>query len=71
MGRSPSTVRFVEAFRRILRAIYLSRPALADEIQSYAWDHFQGTRFWFETNLTSDEIIAVNKALELLKAKNG
>jgi hypothetical protein len=56
----------VEAFRRIFRAIYPGRPALADEIQSYAWDDFGGVRFWFGTHLTSDEVIAVNKAFELL-----
>lgn len=66
MGRSPRTVKLVEAFRTILRAIYPRRPALADEIQSYAWDHFGGVRFWFGTHLTSDEIIAVNQAFKLL-----
>jgi len=44
MGRSPSTVRFVEAFRRILRAIYPERPGLADEIESYAWLYFDPNR---------------------------
>src|SRR6516164_6333876 len=48
--------------RRILRAIYPERPALADEIQSYDWDHFGGVQWWFGTHLTSDEVIAVNKA---------
>jgi hypothetical protein len=62
----PEWIALTEAFRMILRSKHPVRPALADEIQSYAWDHFQGTRFWFETNLTSDEIIAVNKTLELL-----
>jgi hypothetical protein len=66
MGRSPRTVTLVDAFRVILRAIYPDRPALADEIQSYDWDYFFGHRWWFETNLTSDEVIAVNKALKLL-----
>jgi hypothetical protein len=71
MGRSPHifprTASLEEAFRRILRAIYPDRPALADEIQSYSWDSFQGTHWWCEeTHLTSDEVIAVNKALELL-----
>jgi hypothetical protein len=42
------------------------RPALADEIQSYDWDDFGGVRFWFGTHLTSDEVIVVNKAFELL-----
>jgi hypothetical protein len=71
MGRSPRTVFPEEAFRRILRAIYPERPALADEIQSYDWDYFQGSRWWFETKLTSDEIIAVNKAFELLHVAQG
>ena len=67
MGRSPRAITLVEAFRSILRAIYPDRPALADEIQSYDWDYFQGSHWWFfETHLTSDEVIAVNKALELL-----
>jgi hypothetical protein len=66
MGRFPRTVSIEEAFRRILREIYPDRPALADEIQSYDWDYFFGHRWWFETNLTSDEVIAVNKALKLL-----
>jgi len=72
MGRSPRTVfprtvALVEAFRRILRALYPDRPALADEIQSYDWDSFRGHHWWCEeTHLTSDEVIAVNKAFELL-----
>ena len=72
MGRSPRTVfprtvTLEEAFRRILRALYPDRPALADEIQSYNWDFGGGHHWWqYETNLTSDEVIAVNKALELL-----
>ena len=66
MGRSPRTVTVAQAFREILRENYADRPALADEIQSYDWDYFQGTRWWFETKLTSDEVIAVNKAFELL-----
>ena len=48
MGRSPHnfprTVTLVEAFRRILCAIYPDRPALADEIQSYAWPLFDPNR---------------------------
>jgi hypothetical protein len=56
----------VEAFRTILRAMYPGRPALADEIQSYGWDHFGGVQWWFGTHLTSDEVIAVNKAFEVL-----
>jgi hypothetical protein len=49
MGRSPrtvfpDTVTLVEAFRRILRAIYPDRPALADEIQSYDWLLFDPNR---------------------------
>src|SRR5262249_46484054 len=32
------------AFRRILRAIYPDRPALADEIQSYGWLYFDPKR---------------------------
>ena len=67
MGRSPRTIKLVEAFRTILRAKYPGRPALADEIQSYDWDDFGGVRFWFGTYLTSDEVIAVNKAFELLQ----
>jgi hypothetical protein len=56
----------VEAFRVILRAVYPDRPALADEIQSYDWDFGGGPHWWqYETNLTSDEVIAVNKAFEL------
>ena len=67
MGRSPRAITLVEAFRSILRAIYPDRPALADEIQSYDWDSFHGHHWWqYETNLTSDEVIAVNKAFELL-----
>ena len=67
MGWPPRTVPLVEAFRRILRAIYPDRPALADEIQSYDWDSFRGPHWWqYETNLNSDEVIAVNKAFELL-----
>jgi hypothetical protein len=72
MGRSPrtvfpDTVTLVEAFRKILRALYPDRPALADEIQSYSWDSFQGAHWWCEeTHLTSDEVIAVNKAFGLL-----
>ena len=67
MGWPPRTVPLVEAFRRILCAIYPDRPALADEIQSYDWDSFRGPHWWqYETNLTSDEVIAVNKAFELL-----
>ena len=66
MGRFPRTVTLVEAYRRILRAIYPERPALADEIQSYDWDHFGGVQWWFGTHLTSDEVIAVNKAFGLL-----
>jgi hypothetical protein len=34
----------VEVFRRILRAIYPNRPALADEIQSYDWLLFDPNR---------------------------
>jgi nucleoid DNA-binding protein len=67
MGRFPRTVSIEEAFRRILRALYPARPALADEIQSYDWDSFRGHHWWHEeTNLTPDEVIAVNKAFELL-----
>ena len=65
MGRSPRTVTLDEAFRRILRANYPDRPALADEIQSYSWDWFANSQ-WFGTHLTSDEVIAVNQAFELL-----
>ena len=61
MGRSPRTVSLEEAFRRILRAIYPDRPALADEIHSYSWDWFP-----YSTSLTSDEVIAVNEAFKLL-----
>jgi hypothetical protein len=71
MGRSPGTVfsrtvTLLEAFRRHVRAVHPSRPALADEIQGYDWDYFQGSRWWFETHLTSDEVIAVNEAFRLL-----
>jgi hypothetical protein len=66
MPRFPRTVTLEEAFRRKLRAIYPARPALADEIQIQDWDYYHDERWWFETNLTSDEIIAVNKAFELL-----
>jgi hypothetical protein len=66
MGRSPRTIKLVEALRTILRAVYPGRPALADEIQSYGWDHFGDVRWWFVTHLTSDEVIAVNKAFEVL-----
>jgi hypothetical protein len=44
MGRSPRTVKLVEAFRVILRAIYPGRPALADEIESYDWLYFDPNR---------------------------
>jgi hypothetical protein len=67
MERFPRTVSIEEAFRRLLRAIYPERPALADEIQSYDWDSGRGHHWWHEeTNLTSDEVIDVNKAFELL-----
>ena len=65
MGRSPRTVTLEEAFRRILRANYPDRPALADEIQSYSWDWFANSQR-FGTHLTSDEVIAVNQAFKLL-----
>jgi hypothetical protein len=68
MGRLPRTVSLEEAFRRILRAICPDRRALADEIRSYSWDWFApiGPDWWFGTNLTSDEVIAVNEAFKLL-----
>jgi hypothetical protein len=49
MGRSPRTsfprtVTLVEGFRRILRAVHPDRPALADEIESYAWLYFDPNR---------------------------
>ena len=67
MGRSPRTIKLVEAFRVILRAVYPDRPALADEIQSYEWNFGSGPHWWqYETNLTSDEVIAVNKAFDVL-----
>jgi hypothetical protein len=56
----------VEAFCTIVRALHPDRPALADEIQSYDWDYFGGVQWWFGTHLTSDEVIAVNKAFEVL-----
>ena len=56
MGRSPHnfprTVTLVEAFRRILRAIYPDRPALADEIQSYAWPLFDPNRRCVDPDLS-------------------
>jgi hypothetical protein len=66
MGRSPRTIKLVEALRTILRVMHPGRPALADEIQSYDWDYFGGVQWWFGTHLTSDEVIAVNRAFELL-----
>jgi hypothetical protein len=66
MGRSLRTVTLEEAFRRMLRANYADRPALADEIQSYSWDWFAGRDWWFGTHLTSDEVNAVNEAFKLL-----
>jgi hypothetical protein len=65
MGRSPRTVfprtiTLEEAFRRILRAIYLDRPALADEVESFWWN---------DRKRLPDEDAAVNKARELLKER--
>jgi hypothetical protein len=41
---SPRTIKLVEAFRTILRAVHPGRPALADEIESYAWLYFDRNR---------------------------
>jgi len=49
----PRTVTLVEAFRRILRAMYSKRPGLADEIKAYNW-------LWFDPNRRCVEPDLVN-----------
>jgi hypothetical protein len=44
MEQFPPTVTLLETLRRILRAKYPDRPALADEIKSYAWLYFDPNR---------------------------
>jgi hypothetical protein len=64
MGQSPHkfprTVSLEEAFRRILRAIYSERPALADEVKSF---------WWKDRKRLPDEDVAVNKAHELFEER--
>jgi hypothetical protein len=79
MGRSPRafprTVTLVEAFRRILRAVYPDRPALADEIESYAWLYFDPNRRCVDPDRgeeragenREDEVKAFNEAHKQLR----
>ena len=60
MGRFPRAVTLADAFRIILRARYSARPALADEIRSYAW-------FWYDANLPKEEVAVAKEALNVLK----
>jgi hypothetical protein len=60
MQRFPRTVTLGDAFRIILRARYSSRPALADEIRSYAW-------FWYDASLPKEEVAVAKEALNALK----
>jgi hypothetical protein len=64
----PRTVTLAEAFRAILRAIYPGRPALADEIQSYAWLYFDPNRREDrEGEFREDEVKAFQEAHTLLE----